>query len=117
MGLFKRLFGLIGAIFGLIGGIFGAIFSIFRRRPQTESAQETAFFLNQEDAKSLGRQNESPPVTEPRMVAPKPEPVLVKPAATPTMVFSSGSPDLSNRRRPGPNMNSFLDMAKQMRRV
>ncbi len=110
MGIFKRLFGLIGAI-------FGAIFSIFRRRPQTESAQETAFFLDQEDAKSLGRQNESSPVAEPRVVAPKPEPVLVKPAVTPTMVFSSGSPDLRNRRRPGPNMNSFLDMAKQIRRV
>jgi hypothetical protein len=117
MGLFKRLFGLIGAIFGLIGGILGAIFRIFRRRPQTESAQETAFFLDPQEAKSLGRQNESPPVTEPQAIDPKPEPVLVKPAATPTMVFSSGSPDLRNRRRPGPNMSSFLDMAKQIRRV
>ncbi|WAS04329.1 hypothetical protein LQF76_09825 [Gloeomargaritales cyanobacterium VI4D9] len=120
MGVIGRLF---GAVFGFIGGIFGAIFGIFRRRPQGESPkkQETAFFLDPEEAKSLGRESESrsaTPVasTEAKSVA-KPEAVVAKPAPTPTLVFSSGSPDLRNRRRPGPNMSSFLDMAKQIRRA
>ena len=120
MGLIGRLF---GAIFSFIGGIFGAIFGIFRRRPQGESPkkQEKAFFLDPEEAKSIGRKSESPqetPVapTEAKSEA-KPEAVVTKPTPMPTMVFSSGSPDLRNRRRPGPNMNSFLDMAKQIRRA
>ncbi len=123
MGVIGRLF---GAIFGFIGGIFGAIFGIFRRRPQGASPEkpqpkETAFFLDPEEAKSIGRKSESPSEpsvapTEAQSVA-KPEAVVTKPAPTPTLVFSSGSPDLRNRRRPGPNMNSFLDMAKQIRRA
>ncbi|APB34962.1 hypothetical protein GlitD10_2621 [Gloeomargarita lithophora Alchichica-D10] len=107
MGLIKRLFGLIGAIFGFIGGIFGAIFGIFRRRPQTESSLEVSFFLDPDDAKSVGRQNEPA----------RPEAKLNTAAARVAMAFNSGSPDLSNRRRPGPNMNAFLDMAKQVRRT
>ncbi|MEN9213724.1 MAG: hypothetical protein Q6K12_00625 [Gloeomargarita sp. DG_1_6_bins_138] len=117
MGFIQRLF---GAIFGFIGGIFGAIFGIFRRRPAAAprpERQATTFFLDPEDAKSVGRQNEPARSQEPVAVAAQPEPAVVKPAPTPTVTFSSGSPDLRNRRRPGPNMNAFLDMAKQIRRA
>ncbi|WP_448380380.1 hypothetical protein [Gloeomargarita sp.] len=112
MGFIGRLF---GAIFGFIGGIFRAIFGIFRRQPQSTANQ--AFFLDPEEAKTLGRPSESSRETPTVSPTAKPEPVTTQPASVPTVVFGSGSPDLRNRRRPGPNMSLFLDMAKQIRRA
>jgi hypothetical protein len=111
MGFIGRLF---GTIFGFIGGILGAILGIFRRRPQTQSQ---TFFLDPEEAKTLGRPAASSQETPTASSTAKPEPVVTQPTPAPTVVFSSGSPDLRNRRRPGPNMSLFLDMAKQIRRA
>jgi hypothetical protein len=114
MGFIGRLF---GAIFGFIGGILGAILGIFRRRPQAESTANQAFFLDPEEAKTLGRSSPSARQTPTASTTATSEPVVTQPTPAPTVVFSSGSPDLRNRRRPGPNMSLFLDMAKQIRRA
>ena len=114
MGFIGRLF---GAIFGFVGGIFRAIFGIFRRRPQAESTANQAFFLDPEEAKTLGRPAASSQETPTASSTAKPEPVVTQPAPAPAVEFRSGSPDLRNRRRPGPNMSLFLDMAKQIRRA
>ncbi|HEY9761993.1 MAG TPA: hypothetical protein V6D07_05680 [Trichocoleus sp.] len=133
MGLIKNIF---GAIFGVIGGVFGAIAGIFGIGKKSE------FFLELDDsgkgapaiepakpetAKSADKvvpaAIEKGATVKPAAAAKKPEPA--KPVAAPvtapaTAAFASEylvNPNLSSntRRRPGPSLSPFLDLARQVK--
>lgn len=126
MGLIKTIF---GAIFGIIGGIFKAIGGLVGLGKKSE------FYLELDDSNSgspspelpkVAPQVEKPAVTQesapvsaaakPEMVTPAPVPVKPVPAvgnfATDYLVAPSSA---ASRRRPGPSLSLFIDMAKQVK--
>ncbi|HIK46653.1 MAG TPA: hypothetical protein IGR64_17520 [Leptolyngbyaceae cyanobacterium M65_K2018_010] len=122
-----------GAIFGLIGGIFKAIGGLIGGSKKSE------FFLELDEAKtgSLPEAEVTPaaqpsPTTtaEPatvKTVANAPAPASVVPAAAPpappaapvsgfaTTYLTTAGTALPRRRRPGPSLSPFMDMAKQVK--
>ncbi|MEB3288308.1 MAG: hypothetical protein VKI82_00235 [Leptolyngbya sp.] len=121
--------GLIKSIFGIIGGVFQAILSVFGLGKKSEffmeldeSAAPAAAPAAPEPAKTV-----TEPVTAPATapvaaspapaVAPAPKPA---PAAAPTTSAPSFAatyltgPTMPRRRRPGPSLSPFRDMAKQV---
>lgn len=127
MGLIKSIF---GAIFGLIGGIFKAIGGLVGLGKKSE------FFLeaDDDDSDSLPAAPAAPQVqpaaaqAEPVAAAPAkapekaPEkapaptaPVEPVPTAFASTYLTSVGTTMPRRRRPGPSLSPFLDMAKQVK--
>ncbi|MCS7031165.1 MAG: hypothetical protein NZL92_06500 [Gloeomargarita sp. SKYG116] len=122
--MINRILSVAGRLFTWIGQLLGAIFTVLLVRPVAavlglfgrrsgQPREDKTFFLDPEEAKSLGKRSESPAVT-----APSPQPAMT---ASPVVSMSTtATPAASvntNRRRPGPNMSMYLEMAKQMRRA
>jgi len=135
MGFISKLF---GGIFALLGGIFGGVFKLFGLGKKSE------YFLEADAATSAPAPAKAPvpakmtkAETKTETPAPKPEapaaastngkvekPAPTVAAATPV---AAAEPQIKNfatnystngtssRRRPGPSLNPFLDMAKQMK--
>ncbi|HEY9881538.1 MAG TPA: hypothetical protein V6D29_24000 [Leptolyngbyaceae cyanobacterium] len=135
MGLIKNIF---GAIFGVIGGVFGAIAGIlgigkksefFLELDESKGEAPAIEPVKTETAKSADKvvpaAIEKGATVKPAAATKKPEPA--KPAAAPvaapapaTAAFASEylvNPSLSNnsRRRPGPSLSPFLDLARQVK--
>lgn len=127
MGLIKNIF---GAIFGLIGGLLGAITGVFKKGKKSE------FFLELDEAASDAQQailetasnavdkvlpakSEKAAAAKPAVAeAPAPaKPAPVKPAV-PVGNFATDylvTPNASSRRRPGPSLSPFRDLARQVK--
>jgi predicted lipid-binding transport protein (Tim44 family) len=127
MGLIKSIF---GAIFGLIGGIFKTIGGLVGLGKKSEFYME----LNEADSSSLpatpstsapaakaeaapAQAKTAAPATAPKTAAPAPAPAA--PAAPVPTAFASNyltivGTSQSSRRRPGPSLSPFRDMAKQV---
>lgn len=122
--------GFIKSIFGIIGGVFKTILSVFGIGKKSEFFME----LDESTSASVAAPAEAPApapaaakaVAEPAaaspapvVTAPKPAPVapqVAKPAASvPSFAanYLVGS-TMPSRRRPGPSMSPFRDMAKQV---
>jgi hypothetical protein len=115
---------------GFIGGLFAGLFGIFGNL----FSKKEEFFLDLDDAKGEGKTADAPasaPATTPvaktevkkeaapkakkvEKAAPATTPVAKAKSATtpvvPANVIASNAP----RRRPGPSLNQFKDMARQM---
>lgn len=116
--MINRLLNLIGRLLSLVGQLLGAILTVLLVRPVQlllrlfrpgQPGQDQTFFLDPEEAKSLGRRSESPALT-----TPQPTGVASSAAASTPTVTLVGT---GERRRPGPNMRMYLEMAKQLRRA
>ena len=139
MGLIKNIF---GAILGVIGGVLKAIFGIFgigkqseyyleaddadggskpQEQPQAAVKKEKPAAPSQAStpAPAKATKSQAPaekakpkaaPVAQPVPVQPKPEPVGN--FATDYLIVPSST---SGRRRPGPSLSSFKDLAKDMK--
>ncbi len=120
MGLIKNI---VGAIFGVIGGIFKAVFGIFGIGKKSE------YFLEADDADSgnapqeklqATAKAEKPAVQESAPApAPAPKPVPIQPKPEPVGNFATdylNAPSANRgRRRPGPSLSPFKDLAKDMK--
>jgi len=113
---------------GFIGGLFAGLFGIFGNL----FSKKEEFFLDLDDAKGEGKTETAPAKKAEVKVAPAAAPATIpatpkakkvekavpavakaKPATTsvvPANVIASTAP----RRRPGPSLNQFKDMARQM---
>lgn len=114
--------GFIKSIFGIIGGLFKAILGVF-------GIGKTSEFFMELDEGATPAEAPAPPVaaqspapaaaTAQPAVASAPAPAApqaVKPAA-PLPSFAASyltGPTMPRRRRPGPSLSPFKDMAKQM---
>ncbi|MEN9208036.1 MAG: hypothetical protein Q6L50_02480 [Gloeomargarita sp. GMQP_bins_120] len=117
----NRLLYIVGRLFAWVGQVLGAILTILLVRPlglvvrlfrPGQSGQDQTFFLDPEEAKSLGKRSESPVATPQSPAAIATSPVMA------SATSAAGTPAVTGeRRRPGPNMRLYLDMAKQMRRA
>jgi hypothetical protein len=133
MGLIKSIFGLIGglvkAIIGLVGIGKKSEFYMELNEADSGSPAQAAEPEAKPAAKSVAKPAAAPvapaSTVEKSAPAPMPTPVAVvappKPAAPAAPVPSfaanylmTAGPSLPRRRRPGPSMSSFKDMAKQM---
>ncbi len=123
--------GLIKSIFGIIGGVFKAILSVFGIGKKSEffmeldeaSAPAAAPVVapTPEPAKATAEPAVAPTTASPAPAAPAPKP---SPAAPQTAKPAASVPSfaanylvgstLPNRRRPGPSLSPFRDMAKQV---
>lgn len=141
MGLIKNIF---GAIFGVIGGIFKTIFGIFGLGKKSEyyleaddadsgnkpQEQPQAAVKENQSAAAPAAKESSPapaPATKTEASAPeaKPEsapslkPVPVEPKPEPVGNFATeylNAPSANmGRRRPGPSLSPFKDLAKDMK--
>ncbi|NJL47662.1 MAG: hypothetical protein HC929_09470 [Leptolyngbyaceae cyanobacterium SM2_5_2] len=121
-----------GTIFGLIGGIFKAIGGLVGLGKKSE------FYLELDEADSGSKSQVTPAVqpvaavsAEPVAAAPAlaspPAPVVAAPVAKPAQpagpvpsfaanyVATPGVTGLTRRRRPGPSLSPFMDMAKTVK--
>ncbi|MBF2098755.1 MAG: hypothetical protein IGQ88_10315 [Gloeomargaritaceae cyanobacterium C42_A2020_066] len=122
--IFGGIFGFLGALLGLFLAVPRAILGLFSRKgeapvakaPPVSKKESSTFYLAPEDASSLGRRDETGQTAPAPVAAATPAPTPTASVPKSQMAFSSGSPDLSNRRRPGANMTGFMDMARQIRR-
>ncbi|MCS6781866.1 MAG: hypothetical protein RMI89_00800 [Gloeomargarita sp. SKYBB_i_bin120] len=110
-------------LFSWIGQLLGAIFTILIVRPvaavvglfrRGQPREDRTFFLDPEEAKSLGRRSESPAVEASKSQPAVPASPVISMSTTTATSTTGVSTD---RRRPGPNMKMYLDMAKQLRRA
>ena len=122
MGLIKSIF---GAIFGLIGGIFKTVGGLVGLGKKSE------FFLEADDAAEASLPAAAPAAPAPAAKAapapaaapaatnaPAPAPVAAAPTGPAPTGFAStylNSPTMTSRRRPGPSLSPFRDMAKQVK--
>ncbi|WP_199312042.1 hypothetical protein [Phormidium tenue] len=141
MGLIKSIF---GAIFGLLGGIFKTVSGLVGLGKKSEffmeldesdnSAQPAAALTAPAEAKSTAPAKAVTPAAAkapakasakaapkaPAKVAPAPAPVATAPAEPAPTAFASTylttvGTSLPRRRRPGPSLSPFLNMAKQVK--
>jgi hypothetical protein len=139
MGLVKNIF---GAIFGVIGGVFKAVLGIFgigkqseyyleadeantgnqsQEQPQAaaQEAKPAAKPAAQESAPAPAAKSEAPASTSQSTEAPAPKPVPVEPKPEPVGNFATDyliAPSANmGRRRPGPSLSPFKDLAKEMK--
>jgi len=135
-GLFNFLKNLVSGIFGFLGGLFGSKEdSAAGSAPKVKTSKSSGFFLEIDDAKGVGATVSAPakvatpaiataqPAAKSKPAAPAkaPEPVAVasalnlpKPTVTaPETDFVLTAVISNGRRRPGANMASYLDMARQ----
>jgi hypothetical protein len=140
MGLIKNIF---GTIFGVIGGVFKAIFGIFGIGKKSEyfleaddldkgsapQAQPQAAAKVEKPAAAPAPQESAPapaasakteaPAAKPAEAAPAPKPVPVEPKPEPVGNFATdylNAPSATmGRRRPGPSLSPFKDLAKDMK--
>lgn len=122
MGLIKKIF---GAIFGVIKAIFG-IFGLGKKseyyleaddaEPSKPQAQPPA--VQDEKPAAAAKAGASTAKAEPQ-AAPAPKPVPVQPKPEPVGNFSTDylmAPAANRgRRRPGPSLSPFKDLAKDMK--
>ncbi|MEY3298077.1 MAG: hypothetical protein RLZZ597_1337 [Cyanobacteriota bacterium] len=124
--------GFLKAIFGIIGGFFKAILGVFGLGKQSE------FFMELDEstappevsAQPTAATPAAPAATPTQTVAASPGPVVapVTPVATaaPKSAQPAASvpsfaanylvgPTMPRRRRPGPSLSPFMDMAKQVK--
>jgi type IV secretory pathway VirB10-like protein len=132
MGFIKKIF---GGIFSLIGGIFGAIAKVFGLGNKSEFYMEIDESETPTEAPAPPAQASSQATPEPKPTAsaqvaavappaPVPTPQPVSAPATPAepeMTFATDyliNPKFSNtqRRRPGPSLSPFKDMARSVGR-
>jgi hypothetical protein len=118
--------GLIKSIFGIIGGVFKAILSVFGIGKKSEFFMELdegaapAAAPAPEPAKAVAEPAAAPAAARPvPAAAPKPAPPAPQAAKPATTVPSFAAnylvgSTLPNRRRPGPSLSPFRDMAKQV---
>jgi predicted lipid-binding transport protein (Tim44 family) len=137
MGLIKSIF---GAIFGLIGGIFKTVGGLvglgkksefFMELAESDSDSQTAAPAKVEPAQA--KAEPAPAKAEPAKAlakapaqtkapvnaAPTPAPVAAAPAGPVPTGFASNyltsvGTTMPRRRRPGPSLSPFMDMAKQV---
>jgi hypothetical protein len=139
MGLIKSIFGAIfGAIFGLLGGIFKAIGGLVglgkkseffleaddddsdslpatpaapKAQPAAAQAEPVAAAPAQASAKTSTKAPAKAKASEKAPAAPA-EPV---PTAFASIYLTSVGTTMPRRRRPGPSLSPFLEMAKQVK--
>jgi hypothetical protein len=108
--MFGFIKNLIGGIFSFIGGLFGKkdeyYLELKEEAGETKPAAEPAAPVTAEPAKA------ATPKPEPAK-APKPAPAQPAVATETNFATKYLITPSSGRRRPGANMNSFLDMASQ----
>ncbi|MGD1861550.1 MAG: hypothetical protein ACFB0E_16475 [Leptolyngbyaceae cyanobacterium] len=121
MGLIKKIF---GGIFGLIGGIFGAIGKVFGfgKKDDASIQQDAAAPVTVTDAADESLQAAkgsfkeqipaAPPAAEQQAAAVEAEMPKIPNFATD--YFVNPEVNFSPRRRPGPSLSSFKEMAKQV---
>ena len=141
MGLIKSIF---GTIFGLLGGIFKTVSGLVGLGKKSEffmeldesdsSAQPAAALTAPAEVKSAAPAKAVTPAPAkapakasakaapkaPAKAAPAPAPVATAPAEPAPTAFASTylttvGTSLPRRRRPGPSLSPFLDMAKQVK--
>ncbi len=136
MGLIKSIF---GAVFGLIGGIFKTIgglvglgkkseFYLEINEAGSDSKPEAAVAPAAKPVAAAPTEPTPAPVAAaPAMAAPAPTPVVAAVMAKPAQatgplpsfaadyVATPGATALPRRRRPGPSMSPFMDMAKTVK--
>jgi len=135
MGFISKLF---GGLFALLGAVFGGLFKLVGLGKKSE------YFLEADAAKGTASEAKAPAPQKP-VAAPKPKPQPAAPAPALAAASTNGKVEnpapavaaatpvataepqvknfapnfsmngTSSRRRPGPSMNPFLDMAKQIR--
>jgi len=126
MGLIKTIF---GGIFGLIGGIFKGILGVFGIGKKSE------FYMELDEAATP---TDSVPTPAPKVesavetasapVAPAPKPASTPSPAAPAVStapapplpsfaanYLGATPGALKRRRPGPSLSPFRDLAKQVK--
>jgi hypothetical protein len=137
MGFIKTIF---GSIFGLIGGLFKAIVGIFGIGKKSEFYLE-ADDADGGSSPAVAPQDVAPPATpksatEPAAVTPAastpaaapapaqpeapvaavaPAPAKPEPVGNFATDYLNGSSGTMTRRRPGPSLSPFKDMAKQVK--
>jgi hypothetical protein len=116
MNLIKNLFGGIGKLLAAIFGIFGSL-----GKSKKGAKAEQAIFLDGADAKGFASESKAATKPAPKATAPKAAASTANAALNlpqPTVTTSSTEPSspaysqFGPRRRPGANMKSFMDMAK-----
>jgi hypothetical protein len=138
MGLIKNIF---GAIFGVVGGVFKAIFGIFGLGKQSEyyleaddasggkQSQEQPAAPEEVKPAPAAQESTPAPVAATKAEAPTaadtpksalaPQPVAVAPQPEPVGNFATDylmAPSATmGRRRPGPSLSPFKDLAKGMK--
>ncbi len=133
-GLIKLIKNLFGGIFSFLGGLIGGKKSIEGSAPKTRKS--SGYFLELDEAESIKKPTVSTPAATPVAtlskaapaasngsvaVAEKPRAIAAvavaqKPAASPEFATKYLVPTTNgSRRRPGANMNSYLDMARGMK--
>ncbi len=117
--------GFIKSIFGIIGGVFKAILGVFGIGKKSE------FFMELDEGAAPAEAPAQPAAPQPAAPAaataqpaaappdPKPAPAAPQAAkpAEPVPSFAANylvGPTMPRRRRPGPSLSPFKDMAKQM---
>jgi len=125
MGLVQRI---LGGFFSFLGALFGVITGLFRL-----GRTKDGFFLDLSPESDLSSNSVSPitvtpnvvPIPSPAMptprerkveITPPPAPVVPQPPAiqnfAPNYLISTGT---ISRRRPGPSLASFREMARQVK--
>jgi predicted lipid-binding transport protein (Tim44 family) len=137
MGLIKNIF---GAIFGVIGGAFKGILGLFgigkseyyleaedgasASQPQAQpkaapQVEKPAAPQQKQSAASPAASAQTEAAAAESQPAPAPKPVPVKPKAEPVGNFATdylNAPSANmGRRRPGPSLSPFKDLAKDMK--
>jgi predicted lipid-binding transport protein (Tim44 family) len=136
MGLIKSIF---GAIFGLLGGIFKTVSGLvglgkksefFMELDESDSSTQPAAALPasaesgaapaKAASKTPAKASAKAATKAPAKAAPAPAPVVTAPAQPVPTAFASTylttvGTSMPRRRRPGPSLSPFLDMAKQVK--
>ena len=109
--------GFIKSIFGIIGGVFKAILGVFGIGKKSE------FYMEIEEDSAAAP---APAAPAPAVAKTVSAPVATSPAAAPAPAAKPAAsvpsfaanyltgPTMPRRRRPGPSLSPFMDMAKQV---
>ncbi len=108
-GIFGGLFAFLGSLFGVVGKLLGL----------GKSKDEYFLDLGTTDAGAPAAPAPAAPAPAPVTAAPTPAPVAVAPKPQATSTFAPTyliAPSTNNsRRRPGPSLSGFKEMARQVK--